>query len=79
MTPHDPERSIAQTGRSAETDALTGMKQGEPDMNRLTPIAIALMTSVSGGAAAAEEFRWAGTTDPQTMDPHAELSRFWAF
>ena len=28
-------------------------------------------TTLLSGAAAANEFRWAGTTDPQTMDPHA--------
>ncbi len=38
-------------------------------MNRLlTASALALTVA---GAAQAETFRWAGTTDPQTMDPHA--------
>ena len=35
----------------------------------LTAVATALFTSTI--AAQAETFRWAGTTDPQTMDPHA--------
>ncbi len=26
---------------------------------------------MTGSLAQAETFRWAGTTDPQTMDPHA--------
>ncbi|MCV6603622.1 MAG: ABC transporter substrate-binding protein [Cohaesibacter sp.] len=32
---------------------------------------IALSTILLSGAAQAETFRWAGKTDPQTMDPHA--------
>jgi peptide/nickel transport system substrate-binding protein len=35
-----------------------------------TTCAAALMISIAG-AVASEEFRWASTTDPQTMDPHA--------
>ena len=31
----------------------------------------ALLAALIGTAASAETFRWAGTTDPQTMDPHA--------
>ena len=31
----------------------------------------ALLTAVSATALSAEQFRWAGSTDPQTMDPHA--------
>ena len=30
-----------------------------------------LATTILATAAGAETFRWAGTTDPQTMDPHA--------
>ncbi|MDU8913873.1 ABC transporter substrate-binding protein [Aestuariicoccus sp. MJ-SS9] len=33
-----------------------------------------LAGAVVAGAATAEEFRWAGQTDPQTMDPHAVSS-----
>lgn len=36
---------------------------------RLTLSALAL--SLSMGVASAEQFHWAGSTDPQTMDPHA--------
>ena len=36
-------------------------------MKHFAFISLALMTS----AVSAEEFKWAGTTDPQTMDPHA--------
>ena len=46
-------------------------------MNRLTLLAAAALAAVpalSPPAAHAEEFRWAGTTDPQTMDPHAVSS-----
>jgi len=38
-------------------------------MLRLTSVS-ALVLALAVPAAAAE-FRWAGTTDPQTMDPHA--------
>ena len=38
-------------------------------MHRLT--AALLATTLLVPAASAEEFSWAGTTDPQTMDPHA--------
>ncbi|MEM0948885.1 MAG: ABC transporter substrate-binding protein [Pseudomonadota bacterium] len=38
-------------------------------MNRL--VAALLATTMLAPAASAEEFSWAGTTDPQTMDPHA--------
>ncbi len=38
-------------------------------MNRL--VAALLATTMLAPAAGAEEFSWAGTTDPQTMDPHA--------
>jgi peptide/nickel transport system substrate-binding protein len=31
----------------------------------------ALVLSLSAGAVSAETFKWAGSTDPQTMDPHA--------
>jgi peptide/nickel transport system substrate-binding protein len=31
----------------------------------------ALVAALTAGAVSAETFRWAGTTDPQTMDPHA--------
>jgi peptide/nickel transport system substrate-binding protein len=31
----------------------------------------ALVLSLCAGAASAETFKWAGSTDPQTMDPHA--------
>ncbi|MEO0915216.1 MAG: ABC transporter substrate-binding protein, partial [Pseudomonadota bacterium] len=31
----------------------------------------AVAVSLAAMAASAETFRWAGTTDPQTMDPHA--------
>ena len=41
-------------------------------MKLLTKTAMALCLSVT--AAHAETFRWAGTTDPQTMDPHAVSS-----
>ena len=35
-------------------------------------VSIAAVTAVlMGGVAQAETFRWASTTDPQTMDPHA--------
>ena len=37
-------------------------------MLRLTS---ALALILAAGTASAEEFRWASTTDPQTMDPHA--------
>lgn len=33
--------------------------------------ALAAMAVCLAGASQAEQFRWAGTTDPQTMDPHA--------
>jgi peptide/nickel transport system substrate-binding protein len=33
--------------------------------------ACALVLALGANAAAAETFKWAGTTDPQTMDPHA--------
>ncbi|MDJ1006991.1 MAG: ABC transporter substrate-binding protein [Paracoccaceae bacterium] len=33
-----------------------------------------LATALMAGTASAEEFRWAGQTDPQTMDPHAVSS-----
>ncbi len=36
--------------------------------HHLTMVAVAAMLT---SPALAEEFRWAGTTDPQTMDPHA--------
>ena len=36
---------------------------------RATSLALAL--TLAAAAAPAETFRWAGTTDPQTMDPHA--------
>jgi len=32
---------------------------------------ILLSGLMAAGTAGAEEFRWAGTTDPQTLDPHA--------
>lgn len=35
---------------------------------------IALVAALSAGHAHAETFRWAGQTDPQTMDPHAVSS-----
>ncbi|GFE49505.1 ABC transporter substrate-binding protein [Roseobacter cerasinus] len=34
-------------------------------------ISLAVAVTVSASALVAEEFRWAETTDPQTMDPHA--------
>lgn len=37
----------------------------------LRPISLAAALMVSASALVAEEFRWAETTDPQTMDPHA--------
>ncbi len=37
----------------------------------ITRITWAAALSLSVSAVAAEEFRWASTTDPQTMDPHA--------
>ncbi len=38
----------------------------------MRPFAPALLAAtLSASAAGAETFRWAGTTDPQTMDPHA--------
>jgi peptide/nickel transport system substrate-binding protein len=37
-------------------------------MKRVT---YAALLAVLAGAAQAEEFKWAGTTDPQTLDPHA--------
>ena len=41
-------------------------------MNLLTRTAICgLMLGASVSAASAETFKWAGSTDPQTMDPHA--------
>ena len=37
-----------------------------------TAIALALgLIAATVPLAQAESFRWAGTTDPQTMDPHA--------
>ncbi|MEM6986122.1 MAG: ABC transporter substrate-binding protein, partial [Pseudomonadota bacterium] len=39
--------------------------------HRLTALAIATGLAAVAGNATAETFRWAGTTDPQTMDPHA--------
>lgn len=36
-----------------------------------TGLSAALATSLLASGAQAETFRWAGTTDPQTMDPHA--------
>ena len=38
-------------------------------MLRLT--SVSALALILGSAAIAEEFKWAGTTDPQTMDPHA--------
>ncbi len=38
-------------------------------MKQIVTLAAAAVTFA--GVAAAEEFKWAGTTDPQTMDPHA--------
>ena len=38
-------------------------------MFKLTTALVA--ASLVASAASAETFRWAGTTDPQTMDPHA--------
>ena len=32
---------------------------------------LALTGALAAHGAGAEEFRWAGTTDPQTLDPHA--------
>ncbi len=46
-------------------------------MNRVTMTAAAALVAVPAvwpGTAVAEEFRWAGQTDPQTMDPHAVSS-----
>ncbi|MEM9249869.1 MAG: ABC transporter substrate-binding protein [Pseudomonadota bacterium] len=40
-------------------------------MNRLVIAATASTVALTAWASHAEEFRWAGTTDPQTMDPHA--------
>ncbi|NNU82217.1 ABC transporter substrate-binding protein [Halovulum dunhuangense] len=40
-------------------------------MARNSLILASTALALIGGAAAAETFRWAGTTDPQTMDPHA--------
>jgi peptide/nickel transport system substrate-binding protein len=40
---------------------------------RRSILACAIAFGAAGGAAA-EEFRWAGQTDPQTMDPHAVSS-----
>lgn len=37
-------------------------------------VAAALAVALSAAGASAETFRWAGTTDPQTMDPHAANS-----
>ncbi|KMW58715.1 Dipeptide-binding ABC transporter, periplasmic substrate-binding component [Candidatus Rhodobacter oscarellae] len=34
-------------------------------------IAFAALAAMAATAASAETFKWAGTTDPQTMDPHA--------
>ena len=34
-------------------------------------VTLAAAAATFAGVAAAEEFKWAGTTDPQTMDPHA--------
>ncbi|WP_270731041.1 ABC transporter substrate-binding protein [Shimia sp. Alg240-R146] len=34
-------------------------------------LSILAVASALGGPVLAEEFKWAGTTDPQTMDPHA--------
>lgn len=34
-------------------------------------LGLAAVFLLMSGAAAAESFRWAGTTDPQTLDPHA--------
>ena len=38
------------------------------------PLAVAVACALCGGTATAETFRWAATTDPQTMDPHAVSS-----
>jgi peptide/nickel transport system substrate-binding protein len=38
-------------------------------MLRLT--SVSALALILGSAAIAEDFKWAGTTDPQTMDPHA--------
>ncbi|MEM6739271.1 MAG: ABC transporter substrate-binding protein [Pseudomonadota bacterium] len=50
-------------------------------MNRLKTTAAAILVAAPAmvpamvpGSAIAEEFRWAGQTDPQTMDPHAVSS-----
>jgi len=41
-------------------------------MNLLTKTTIsALVLGLTAGVVSAETFRWAGSTDPQTMDPHA--------
>jgi len=40
-----------------------------PDMFRLTTATA--LAAVLASTAGAETFRWAGTTDPQTLDPHA--------
>ena len=37
-------------------------------------LAAAALAALPAASAAAEEFRWAGQTDPQTMDPHAVSS-----
>jgi len=42
-------------------------------MKHIVTIA-ALTAALAAGAAQAETFRWASTTDPQTMDPHAVSS-----
>ncbi len=37
----------------------------------IKPITVSVLALLAASAAGAETFRWAGTTDPQTMDPHA--------
>jgi len=40
----------------------------------ITILGAATALTIFAGTVQAETFRWAGTTDPQTMDPHATNS-----